>query len=89
MKIFKNISLQGFSVPFNTPTGIKYVFIGAKSSFQAPDGWSSQVAVTLVGRRMFKILTVDNPTPVVQAPVAQKVVPSFPKGKKSTPREKR
>tara|TARA_R110002126_G_scaffold84465_3_gene205234 strand:- start:1572 stop:1829 length:258 start_codon:yes stop_codon:yes gene_type:complete len=73
MKIFKNISLQGFSVPFATPEGIKYVFIGAKKSFEAPDSWSSKVATTLVTRRMFRITHVATPTPVVEV---AKVLPT-------------
>lgn len=72
MKVFKNTGLQGFSIPFNSPEGIKYVFIGPKVSFKAPDSWTSKVAETLVARRMFKITQIQDTQPslerVVTAP---------------------
>ena len=79
MKIFKNVSQQGFSVPFKTPEGVKYAFIGAKRSFETPDSWSSQVANTLVTRRMFKITSVATPT----------IAPTLSKKGKLPPRENR
>lgn len=86
MKIFKNISLQGFSVPFSTPEGIKYVFIAPKNSFETPDSWSSKVAVTLVTRRMFKITSIADPAPV---PVTDSFKAPAPKRIKSTPKVNR
>ena len=64
MKIFKNTCLQGFSIPFQTPEGIKHFFIGSKKSLETPDNWSSQVAENLVRRRMFKITHVADLIPV-------------------------
>lgn len=72
MKLFKNTGLQGFSIPFNTPKGVKYVFIGPKVTFQAPDSWTSKVADTLIARRMFKVTRIEEPTP--QPKVSQRVV---------------
>lgn len=68
MKIVKNVSMQGFSVPFGTPEGVKTFFLAPKQQVEVPDKWKSKVAENLVHRRMAKIMNVPEPTPVVEAP---------------------
>lgn len=81
MRIIKNTSLQGFSVPFTTPEGVKYVFLGSKASLEIPDSWSSQVSENLVRRRMAKITYVEDSAPPV-APVTP--LPKATKKRKSS-----
>ena len=69
MKIVKNVSMQGFSVPFGTPEGVKTVFLGPKKQIEVPDNWRSKVAENLVFRRMAKLTYVPDPQPIVKAPV--------------------
>ena len=72
MRIIKNTSLQGFSIPFTTPEGIKYKFLGPKASFEIPDGWGSSVSENLVRRRMAKITHIESPiSPVTPLPKAK------------------
>jgi hypothetical protein len=73
MRIIKNTSLQGFSIPFNTPEGIKYKFLGPKASFDIPDNWGSSVSENLVRRRMVKITQVESvAAPVTPSPKVKK-----------------
>jgi len=68
MKIVKNISMQGFSVSFGTPEGVKTFFLAPKQQVEVPDKWKSKVAENLVQRRMVRM------THVPEATKAQKVV---------------
>lgn len=68
MKLIKNISMQGFSIPFGTRGGVKSFFLAPKQQIEVPDNWKSKIAENLVHRRMVKIVHVPNPAPVVQAP---------------------
>ena len=69
MKILKNTSMQGLSVPFGTPEGVKSVFVGPKQQIEVPDNWKSKVAENLVHRRMAKLTYVPNPQPNLETPV--------------------
>lgn len=69
MKIVKNVSMQGFSVPFGTPEGVKTFFLAPKQQVEVPDKWKSKVAENLVHRRMAKIINVVEPAPVIEAPI--------------------
>ena len=65
MKIVKNTSLQGLSISFKTPEGIKSIFLSPKSQCDVPDSWTSKVLLNLVKRRMAKVINVvDTPKPV-------------------------
>jgi len=70
MKIVKNTSMQGFSVPFTTPNGVIYRFISPKQTINIPDSWGGKVLDNLVKRRMFKVRLVkdssEEPKPVIQ-----------------------
>jgi len=69
MKILKNKSMQGLSVPFATPEGVKTIFIGPKKQIEVPNNWKSKVAENLVHRRMAKLTYVPDPQPKPIAPV--------------------
>ena len=56
MKIIKNVSMQGLSIPFGTPQGVKSFFLAPKKSIEVPDMWKSKIAENLVHRRMVKII---------------------------------
>ena len=65
--------MQGLSIPFATPDGVKNFFLTPKQQVEVPDKWKSKVAENLVHRRMIKMTVVADPAPVVsvapQAPV--------------------
>jgi hypothetical protein len=63
MKIFKNTSMQGFSIPFGTPQGVKTIFVGPKKQIEVPNNWRSKVVENLVHRRMGKLTIVPDPQP--------------------------
>jgi len=67
MKSVKNTSLQGISIPFRTPEGVRSIFLAPKAKASVPDSWESKVLLNLVKRRMAKVVTVVDvaPTPVV------------------------
>jgi hypothetical protein len=64
MKVIKNISMQGLSIPFATPDGVKSFFLTPKQQVEVPDKWKSKVAENLVHRRMVKMTYVAEPAPV-------------------------
>jgi len=66
MKVIKNTSMQGLSIPFGTPEGIKTVFIRSKKQIEVPDSWRSKVVENLVHRRMVKLTYVNDPQPKVE-----------------------
>ena len=68
MKSVKNTSLQGITIPFKTPEGLKSLFLAPKSSTTVPDSWDSKVLRNLVERRMAKVVYVADPAPA-PAPV--------------------
>ena len=68
MKLIKNISMQGFSIPFGTRRGIKSFFLAPKQQIEVPDNWKSKIAENLVHRRMVKITHVPDPAPTIKAP---------------------
>jgi len=73
MKIFKNTSMQGLSIPFGTPEGVKTVFVGPKKQIEVPNNWRSKVVENLVHRRMGKLTIVPDPQPkIVPTPVKQR-----------------
>jgi hypothetical protein len=73
MKIFKNTSMQGLSIPFGTPEGVKTVFVGPKKQIEVPNNWKSKVVENLVHRRMGKLTIVPDPQPeVVPNPVKKR-----------------
>tara|TARA_Y100000114_G_scaffold118362_1_gene112902 strand:+ start:4509 stop:4748 length:240 start_codon:yes stop_codon:yes gene_type:complete len=71
MKIVKNTSMQGLSIPFGAPEGVKTFFLAPKQQIEVPEKWKSSVAENLVHRRMVKIKIVPDPVsvvPVVETP---------------------
>jgi hypothetical protein len=64
MKIVKNTSMQGLSIPFGTPEGVKTIFLAPKQEIQVPEKWKSSVAENLLHRRMVKIKVVVDTAPV-------------------------
>ena len=73
MKIFKNTSMQGLSIPFGTPEGVKTVFVGPKKQIEVPNNWKSKVVENLVHRRMGKLTIVPDPqSEIVPTPVKQR-----------------
>jgi hypothetical protein len=73
MKIFKNTSMQGLSIPFGTPEGVKTVFVGPKKQIEVPNNWKSKVVENLVHRRMGKLTIVPDSQPeIVPTPVKQR-----------------
>ena len=70
MKVIKNTSMQGLSIPFATPKGVKTIFLAPKQQTEVPVKWKSKIAENLVHRRMVKMTIVADPTPVApKAPV--------------------
>ena len=65
MKIVKNTSMQGFSVTFETPNGVRSLFVGSKATVKVPTSWGGRVLDNLIRRRQFKVTVVaDTLTPV-------------------------
>lgn len=54
----QNTALQGFNIPFETPTGVKYVYIGPKSTLVLPSSYSSNVLNNLVRRKIVRVTRV-------------------------------
>ena len=70
MKSVKNTSLQGISIPFKTPEGVRSIFLAPRAETSVPDSWESKVLLNLVKRRMAKVVNVVDvaPTPVPTTP---------------------
>lgn len=64
MKILRNTSMQGLSIPFGTSRGVKTFFLAPKQQIEIPSEWTSRIANNLVHRRMIKMINV--PDHVVQ-----------------------
>lgn len=64
MKTIRNTSMQGLSIPFATPEGVKSLFLTPKQQVEVPDKWKSKVLENLVHRRMVKMTQVANPEPI-------------------------
>lgn len=61
--------MQGFSVAFETPNGVRSLFVGSKATVKVPDSWGGRVINNLIKRRQFKVTVVaDAPTPVSLKP---------------------
>jgi len=71
MKVVRNTSMEGFSIPFGTSEGVKTFFLAPKQQVEVPSNWKSRVAENLVHRRMVKIAHTPDPipTPVTQSPL--------------------
>tara|TARA_S200002703_G_scaffold60638_1_gene52494 strand:+ start:3094 stop:3342 length:249 start_codon:yes stop_codon:yes gene_type:complete len=70
MKIIRNTSMQGLSIPFATPKGVTTLFLAPKKRVEVPNEWKSRVAENLVHRRMVKMTVVADSAPVTpQNPV--------------------
>jgi len=54
----QNTALQGFNIPFETPTGVKYAYIGPKSTLVLPSSYSSNVLNNLVRRKIVRVTRV-------------------------------
>jgi hypothetical protein len=61
VKIIKNTSMQGFSIPFGTPDGVTTIFLGSKKQIEIPDNWKSKVVENLVHRRMVRLTNAPEP----------------------------
>jgi len=72
MKTIKNISMQGFSIPFGTRKGVRTIFLTPKQQIEVPDNWKSKIAENLVHRRMVKIVHVPDPAPVTAVKASSK-----------------
>ena len=70
MKIIRNTSMQGLSIPFATPKGVMTLFLAPKKQAEVPSQWKSKVLENLVHRRMVKMTVTPDPQPVApKAPV--------------------
>lgn len=69
MKSIRNTTLQGFTIPFKTPEGLKEVFVRPRITIEVPDSYTSTVLDNLVKRRMFKLSILSEVTtpPVVKS----------------------
>lgn len=54
----QNTALQGFNIPFETPNGVKYIYIGPKSVLKVPSSYSSIVLNNLVRRKIIRVTKV-------------------------------
>ncbi len=70
MKVIRNTSMQGLTISFGTPEGVKNFFLTPKQQIEVPSSWKSRIAENLVHRRMVKLTHIPDPTPspVVQSP---------------------
>ena len=68
MKIIRNISMQGLTIPFGTPEGIKQLFLVPRQQVEVPDSWMSPVSENLAHRRLVKIKHRPDPAVVVPTP---------------------
>ena len=64
MNTVTNTSMQGISIPFKTPQGVKYVFLAPSQNVQVPDNWDSKIVKNLVRRRMVRMVYSPDVTPV-------------------------
>ena len=72
MKIIRNTSMQGLSIPFGTPEGVKTIFVGPKKQIEVPDNWKSKVVENLIHRRMVRMTLRTEPQPVAPTPKVRK-----------------
>jgi hypothetical protein len=72
MKLIKNTSMQGLSIPFGTPKGIQTLFFPPKKQIEVPSDWKSKIAENLVHRRMLQIIEVNEPQVVVKSSALKK-----------------
>lgn len=56
MRTVQNTTLQGFNIPFKTPTGLFEVYLRPKSIIAVPDTYQSSILETLIKRRMVKVV---------------------------------
>jgi len=56
----QNTALQGFNIPFETPNGVKYIYINPKSILTLPSSYSSIVLNNLVRRKIIRVTKVAN-----------------------------
>lgn len=54
----QNTALQGFNIPFETPNGVKYIYIKPKGILSLPISYSSIVLENLVRRKIFRVTRV-------------------------------
>lgn len=66
MRSVKNTSLQGFYIPFNTPNGVKEVYLRPGRSIEIPDSHHSVILDNFVKRRMVKVTNVDAKAPTIK-----------------------
>lgn len=65
MKIIRNISMQGLSLPFGTSEGPKSIFLPPRQQVEIPNDWVCRVVENLVHRRMVKLtITEDAAAPI-------------------------
>jgi hypothetical protein len=60
MRIIQNTSLQGFNVPFQTPSGLWEIYLRPKASISVPDSYKSIVLDNLLKRRMLKVVKTSS-----------------------------
>lgn len=58
MKVIQNTTLQGFNIPFNTPTGIVDIYLRPKKAVVVPLSYSSQILNTLIKRKQIRVTKV-------------------------------
>jgi hypothetical protein len=56
MRLIQNTSLQGLTVPFQTPNGLWEIYLRPKESISVPDSYKSIVLDNLLRRRMLKVV---------------------------------
>ena len=55
VKSIQNLSHQGLTIYFNTPTGVQDVFLRPKATITVPNSWNSKILETFVRRRLVKV----------------------------------
>jgi len=65
MKVVKNTSMQGLSIPFGSPQGVVTFFLAPKQQVEVPENWKSRVAENLLHRRLVKIVITPDTAPVI------------------------
>ena len=58
MKVIQNTTLQGFNIPFNTPTGIVDIYLRPKKAVVVPLSYSSQILNTLIKRKQIRVTKI-------------------------------
>ena len=56
----QNTTLQGFYIPFQTPEGLKEIYIRPRSSIKVPKSYSSVVLNNLLTRRMLRVVNIED-----------------------------